>query len=42
MAKEVMKLNVITNVYTFYPEDYSEETMVQMKLHTDQHLLDGA
>ena len=32
LAKEVLKLNVITNVYSFYPEDYSEETMVQMKL----------
>ena len=36
-----MWLDIITNVKSFYPEVYTEEAMVKMKLHTDHSMVVG-
>ena len=41
LDSETMWISIITNVKSFYPEDYSEETMIQNKLHSDRRLIAG-
>ena len=39
LNKITIWMRIITNVKSFYPEDYSEETMIKMKLQTNHYLV---